>query len=133
MSYWGKEVSFAELIGKTLVSINKTDDTVRFVADDGSEYEMYHSQDCCESVYIESVVGDLDDLIGAPILLAEEVTSDQDPEGYTVASDYRDSYTWTFYKLATRKGYVDMRWLGESNGYYSESVSFARPVDPTTT
>jgi hypothetical protein len=134
MSYWDRTcIAFSELKGKTLTAIEKTDDTMTFKVDDGSEYEMYHSQDCCESVYIESVVGDLDDLIGEPILVAEEATSGDDPADYKPTSDYRDSFTWTFYKLATRKGYVDLRWLGESNGYYSESVSFARTVDPTTT
>jgi hypothetical protein len=113
---------FNELIGKTLTLIEVRDDEVIITA--GHEkFRMYHSQDCCESVYVESVVGDLADIIGVPNLVAEESTSDTHPEGYE-AKGYEDSFTWTFYRLATRKGWVVIRFLGESNGYYSEGVDF---------
>ena len=73
------------------------------------------------------IVGNLDDLIDTPLLMAEEVTNEQDvnPEGVEIP-DYQDSFTWTFYKLATIKGYVTLSWYGQSNGYYNESVSFTR-------
>jgi len=117
-------VNFSELTGKTLKSIEKTSDTMDFKTVDGEHYRLYHSQGCCESVSIEDVCGDLDDLIESPLLLAEESTSGENPEGVT--KDYQDSFTWTFYKLATIKGSVTIRWYGSSNGYYSESVDFLK-------
>lgn len=68
------------------------------------------------------VNGQLADLVGKPLLVVEEEVN---PEGQGPPErEYVDSYTWTFYRLATEKGWVVIRWLGESNGYYSESVSF---------
>jgi hypothetical protein len=113
------------LIGKTIEYIKKTDDTLRMITTDGDSIMFYHDQDCCESVYIEDVCGDLDDLIGSPIIMAEEATSEEDPDGAKIDREWRESFTWTFYKFATIKGYVTIRWYGESNGYYSESVDIS--------
>jgi len=77
------------------------------------------------------VIGNLEDLIGTPIVMAEEVSSEENPVGVEIP-EYQDSFTWTFYKLATIKGYVTIRWYGESNGYYSEEVSFGE-VKPCST
>jgi hypothetical protein len=117
---------FEDLNGKTLTKVEQIgDDRIRFEVDDGTAYELYHMQDCCESVVVESVVGDFADLVGTPILLAEQAESSDDPPGAT--HEYPpESQTWTFYKLRTIKGSVDIRWHGESNGYYSESVDFAK-------
>lgn len=124
---------FKELLGKTIIEIEKSDNVLRFVVQDGIEYIMYHKQECCEEVVIEDINGDLNDLIGTPILLAEEVSNyepiSMEDKQKTDESNSWGSCKWTFYKIATIKGYVDIRWFGASNGYYSESVDFIKVDD----
>lgn len=125
---WDDRVEFSTLIGKHLTSVtmNEARDEIDFVCGDGSSYRMLHNQDCCEGVSVEDVIGDLADLQDANVLDArEESSSDTDPPGYDPGEDrYRESFTWTFYIIQTNKGAVTIRWLGESNGYYSEGVDF---------
>lgn len=113
---------FTELVGKVLTEAENTGDEIKFTISDGSIARLTHQQGCCESVTVEDVVGDLSDLVGSPILMAEESTSDTNPKGVT--KEYQDSFTWTFYRISTIKGTVAIRFYGESNGYYSESVDF---------
>ena len=117
-----KEMASIEmLLNKTLTSIEQVgNDELYFLTTEGDKFKMYHEQDCCESVWLEETIGDLEDLIGSPLLMAE-VVIESPPE-----SDNYESATWTFYKFATIKGYVTLRWVGESNGYYSESVNFRK-------
>lgn len=106
------------MIGKTMTSYRKTADELIFTDEAGNEYKFHHDQDCCESVTIEDITGDLDDLLGSPIWSAEESVSD------AIQEDPYESGTWTFYTFRSHKGTVQVRWLGTSNGYYSESVDF---------
>lgn len=110
---------FEEVIGKTIANIIQKQDLLVFEFDDGMFLKMFHFQDCCESVYIDDVCGNLDDLVGTPLLVAESVSNLNLPP----AEEYNEFYTWTFYKFATVKGYVTVKWYGTSNGYYSERVS----------
>jgi hypothetical protein len=120
-------MEFSNLVGKTIFkwSINKENDVLNLYCTDGKLYSLKHDQDCCETVGIEDINGDLNDLLETPILMADEV-SNKDETGHY------ESATWTFYKLATIKGYITIRWLGTSNGYYSESVYLSQSdIDPS--
>lgn len=94
---------FEDLIGKTLSNVENIDnEELIFTLDNGEKYRLYHMQDCCESVTIEDISGELSSLIGSPILMAEEVSNppNVNPAGVPIP-DYQESFTWTFYKLAT--------------------------------
>ena len=116
---------FEELIGKTLAAI-KVDEKyaawVLFVVNEDEKYLLHNDEADCNDVQvtIDDINGDINDLVGSPLTMAESVSNEafeksQDAEG-----------TWTFYRFATVKGYVDIRWFGTSNGYYSETVTLEK-------
>ena len=122
------------LKGKVFTKVvNINNDRIVFVVSDDEVYTMYHAQDCCENVSVDDINGDLNDLVGSEILVAEEVSNREFEEAHANTEEGKSqleygSLTWTFYKIATIKGYVDIRWYGESNGYYSESVNVRQLV-----
>jgi len=116
----GYDVVIEDMVGKVFTSVTSIGDELVFQNAE-EKFTFYHDQDCCESVYIEDICGDLEALVGVEIVKAEEV-SNYEAEALPCSDD---SYTWTFYKFATIKGYVDVRWYGTSNGYYSESVDLS--------
>ena len=122
-------VTFNTLVGKTLkYVVQEGNDQLRFTTEDGEVYLMFHSQDCCESVTIEDISGDLSDLVGFPVLIADERTGERPADRPANSNDvYSETWTtWTFYRISTIRGTVVVRWFGESNGYYSESVDFEK-------
>jgi hypothetical protein len=102
-----------QLLGRTMRSVtrrrsvtrNQTE-TIDFVCIDGTRWEMYCEPNDVPNYVtweIEEVIGDLEDLVGAPIAIADE--------------------RCTFYRFATVKGCVTVRWSGSSNGVYRECAS----------
>jgi hypothetical protein len=114
-----------EVIGKTMAKVAQNGrESIDFEAVTGERWRMWYEPDCCASCEIEDVAGDLADLVGSPIVMAEAATNQDNPKNQGGYVD--DSWTWTFHKFATAKGYVTIRWYGSSNGYYSETASFSR-------
>jgi hypothetical protein len=93
-------------------------------------YLFLHKQDCCESVTIHSIEGDLISLLNEKIKdFRFESHKDESPDDFTKKvvkeEEYSsDSFTWTILTFKTETKEVKVRWLGVSNGYYSEDVDF---------
>ena len=126
------------IIGERIASIDITseknwknliDETaVLITLKSGRQIRIYHERDCCEYVRIISRDGEWIDLVGKVIVDAHEeihqTPSDLRLFGVNI-DDYDDtSATLTIVTLKADDATVISRWLGESNGYYSESVDF---------
>lgn len=113
------------LKGETIASIEGAQASSNIViikTESGRTFRMYHEQDCCESVAIESVAGDPASLIGRVVTEAIETRED------TGAKHGDNSSTETTFVLTTDAGPVTILWVGTSNGYYGEDVSFVEDV-----
>jgi hypothetical protein len=125
---------YRELINKTLIytEVDKKEDKLILVTSDEQVYQLFHENDSSEYVIIESISGDLNDLIGIPILEAEEVSNidtkdlkrPELPKG-PYSDDYTD-HQWSFYKFGTHKGSVTVRFYGESNGCYATDATLKK-------
>ena len=117
LDFSNNECDISKMNGEIITSIDgmeKDSRQITFRCESGNSFTMYHWQNCCESVSVEDVCGDASDVIGGIVVSAEERTESGEIE--------YGSQTFTFYDIQTTKGSVNIRWNGESNGYYSESV-----------
>lgn len=111
-----------QIIGKTITNISVSQDEVRILCeDDNTAYRAYHMQDCCERVYVESIVGNILNILNSAILDANETIETGDH--YNEYHDYV-SWTRTTHTIETANGKLSIVWYGVSNGYYSETVHF---------
>lgn len=105
------------LVGETIVSVvgaKVGSDTVEIKTQSGRTFRMYHEQDCCESV---TVVRAYIPYIGNGLTI---VSASEKIESIPSA----ESATRTTFVFETSCGIGFIEWIGESNGFYSESVSF---------
>ena len=114
---------FFTLKGQTIRKIfNLKDESDTFqIVTDKYKYNLYHEQSCCENVRLVNVIGDIDNILNEEIIFAEEDVGANDPDWYN--SHYDESHTWTKFVLGTKNANVEFWFLGESNGYYGESIS----------
>lgn len=117
-------MNFSDITGKTIKSIEGAEpgsERVEFHFADGTACASVHMQDCCESVDVHRIDGDIANVVGRPILEAEELHDGETP---IPNREYAESWTWTRQRIRTESGEVTIIWLGESNGYYGETPYF---------
>jgi hypothetical protein len=121
-----RHVEFSDLVGEVLdaVDIDKEENQILLTTRSGRKFLIYHEQDCCETVAMHWQDGSFDKLIGKPIVEARDFAVDTGESEI----DY-DSQTTTTLVFRVDDQTVISRWIGDSNGYYSESVDIAELIN----
>lgn len=110
-----------ELVGEVLthIDVDEEKDEILLTTESGRQIRLHHDQDCCEYVRIEGTDGQWRELIGKPILEAKHEEDDGQHGNIARPNDTRTRTVLTF---KVDGATVISRWIGESNGCYSESV-----------
>ena len=66
MKYLTTKQALSNMVGSIFPIVTVTDSELIF-ENATDRYVFFHHQSCCESVYIESIVGDIEDLVNTPI------------------------------------------------------------------
>lgn len=85
MGWYNNHVDVSEMLGQTFSRVLADNESVTF-ENDKVRYVLYHEQDCCESVVVEEIIGDIEDLENWPLLIARE---DHDADGKGAALSMR--------------------------------------------
>lgn len=113
-----------EMVGETIVKVvNINDDHLYLYLENGDYYMFFHKDDddCHGDVRIKSIQGSLRNILNSPLTVAKTsyscgYTDDNDVDNFL--PDWKqETYTWTFYKFATDKGSITVRWFGTSSDY----------------
>ncbi len=109
-------LSIDVLLGKTITHVQGlqvNSEEVILTTQCGNVYQMGHVQEGDEHISLYSLRGNLDDVLHTPIVSVEEDIDDD-------SCDSPVSRTWTYYRIVTAKGAFSIRWLGISDGNYSD-------------
>lgn len=108
------------LLGETVRSVKQIDkEEIRFETESGRKFVIMHSQDCCESVVIHDVSGDLQTLVGQKIVVYEGSWDNDLPS--SMEPGMVESFTRSIFKVND----IVIECFGQSNGYYNESMALA--------
>jgi hypothetical protein len=110
------EDNLKKAIGHRLTAVEKHEgaDTMLVLRFDNGEAVFSHFSECCEEVALIDGYEDVASCLEQVLRSAEESTKD-DPDTY-------GEKLWTFYNLRFDDASVSLRFMGESNGYYSVDV-----------
>jgi len=94
---------------------------------DGFLYET--EGDCCSSCYFEDILN-IENLLGEEVIGIEKKYFTKE-ESHNFESKYRDAESIDLYGylLKTKKGYVDIIYRNESNGYYGGWHNYIKEND----
>ena len=105
---------FSRLIGHKIEMVTTND--LLEIKTETHLFRFYHVQDCCEDVEVE------EDGVAELKALKGSVVRDAYIGESGIDESWGEELTWFFYHVRTEKGDACLRFVGESNGYYSHEV-----------